>query len=72
MIDRGDMLFVRNAISHRECENLTDYEHYCFHCFSEPVNIEDTRSRNLTMKTDPFEFSRYFDVSANKFVSSFK
>ena len=72
LIKRGDISFVRNNIPHRRCENLIDYEHHCIHCFCKPLNIEDTRRGNLTVKADPFESTTYVDASANSLVSSFK
>ena len=31
LIERGDVMLVRNDISHRGCENLTDYEYFRVH-----------------------------------------
>jgi hypothetical protein len=36
LIKRGDCFFIRNAIPHRGCENMSDLDHYCLQCHIEP------------------------------------
>ena len=72
LIKRGDISFVRNNIPHRRCENLIDYEHHHIRCFCDSANIEDTRTGNLTVISDSFQSTPYFDEPSNKFMSNFK
>ena len=72
LIERGDVLFVKNDIPRRGCENFIDYKHHRVHYFCDPKNIEDTRNGNLILRADTFQSPSCFDASKNKFLSSFK
>ena len=37
--NRGDVIFVRNDIPHRGCENMGDYEHHRIHVLTVPKNV---------------------------------
>ena len=37
--NRGDILFVRNDIPHRGCENIGDYNHHRIHVLTIPRNL---------------------------------
>ena len=39
--NRGDILFVRNDMPHRSCENLGDYEHHRIHVLTIPRILPD-------------------------------
>ena len=39
LIERGNVLFVRNDIPHRGCENLSDYTNHRIHILIAPANL---------------------------------
>ena len=46
--NRGDVIFVRNDIPHRGCENIGDYEHHRVHVLTVPRNVtvnEDNKTQ---------------------------
>ena len=42
---RGDVLFIRNDIPHRRCENMSDFDHHRLHCHIEPQSLVKKRYR---------------------------
>ena len=41
LIERGDVLFVRNDIPHSGCENLSDYSNHRIRILVVPANLQD-------------------------------
>ena len=70
LIERGDVIFVRNDIVHRSCENLTDNSHCRIHCFIEPINI--TRQKRKVVKDDGFDHYPYYGSNTSHFVNPLK
>ena len=70
LIERGDVVFIRNDIVHRGCENLTDSPYHQIHCFIELNNV--TSQKGQVVKADGFGNYPYYDRVANLFVNPLK
>ena len=71
LIERGDVLFVRNDIPHRGCENLTDYPNHRIHILIVPANLQD-RAPTSSVPLADFGPCPKWCESSQVFISSFK
>ena len=71
LIERGDVLFVRNDIAHRGCENLGNYPNRRIHILIVPTNLHDEAATKSVPLTDFPPCPKWCEVS-QKFVTPFK
>ena len=69
LIERGDVILVRNDITHRGCKNLTDHEHFRVHCFCDP-EIFDGADDSVKV-ADQFRPIPHFDANVSRHVNPF-
>ena len=68
--EQGDVLFVRNGISHRGCMYHMGYHHHYVHCFCDPENVDELI--NGMKVTEQFGPVPSFDEKTSKFVNHFE
>ena len=71
LIERGDVLFVRNDIPHRGCENLTDYTNHRIHILIIPANMKTNSGTKSVPMNDFGPCPKWGDVS-QIFITPFK
>ena len=71
LIERGDVLFVRNDIPHRGCENLSDYTNHRIHILIVPANLQDKSATKSVPLNDFGPCPKWCELS-QVFISSFK
>ena len=70
--NRGDVIFIRNDIPHRGCENIGDYEHHRVHVFTVPKNVRVNADDKTQIPFTAFPMPPSWCDIENKYISYLK